>query len=429
MQFKPSIFLLTACFFGTLVVHGEPLAMPALTNHVKLHGTVGVNYFSRSRDLDKKSNFYNAYAHLEVMIQPHEQIRLFSALQGVEGFLRDTDPEIRFRETYVKLVQGALEATIGKQIIVWGRADRINPTDQNTPWDYTLLLAEEDDLRSGRVAASLDYHMRSFMVSGIFLPEFRPNHLPLHLPPNVSVEEQLPAEKIENLGYAIKFDYSGKRLDASISYLVDHSLSPDLILKAVTPQAPGLPPSVHISKEYGKVHLLGADFAKPFKAYTFRGEIAYSRTQDPDGKNPEVKNPALTYVLGVDRTFLEDLYCNLQFIQKRIAHYEDLNEITDPIQKGIVTEGWLINDQIHRVRNALSLHLSRKWFHENLLTEISGIYNIPGRDYTIRPKVSYKITQDIKATVGADVFQGEANTSLGRLKANRTVYVDFRYLF
>ena len=56
------------------------------------------------------------------------------------------------REAYLDLSHGPLDLRIGKQIIAWGRADRINPTDNLTPRDYTLLVPDDDDQRLGTPA-------------------------------------------------------------------------------------------------------------------------------------------------------------------------------------------------------------------------------------------------------------------------------------
>lgn len=46
---------------------------------------------------------------------------------------------------------------VGRQIVVWGRADGINPTDNLSPRDYTRLVPDETDQRLGNDAIKLTY--------------------------------------------------------------------------------------------------------------------------------------------------------------------------------------------------------------------------------------------------------------------------------
>ncbi len=54
------------------------------------------------------------------------------------------------REAYVNAYAGPLSLRLGQQIVVWGRADALNPTSNLTPVDFRIRSPLEDDLRAGQ---------------------------------------------------------------------------------------------------------------------------------------------------------------------------------------------------------------------------------------------------------------------------------------
>src|SRR3989475_11139578 len=96
----------------------------------------------------------------------------------VDGWVRNDDLFIaketsgKFREGYLDLRLGALDVRLGRQIIAWGRADQINPTDNLTPRDFTLLVPEDADQRSGTTGARATYRVAGPSPPAGVLPTF-----------------------------------------------------------------------------------------------------------------------------------------------------------------------------------------------------------------------------------------------------------------
>jgi len=92
------------------------------------------------------------------------------------------DPyNIEIREAYIQkfdFLIKKLDLKIGRQRIVWGTADKLNPTDNLNPFDM------EDVLDFGRHRASdavnLNYYLSNdFSLQGVYIPFFQPANLPL----------------------------------------------------------------------------------------------------------------------------------------------------------------------------------------------------------------------------------------------------------
>ena len=81
---------------------------------------------------------------------------------GLQGNAPGTFVDLR--EAYVNAYLGPFDLRLGKQIIVWGRADALNPTNNLTPVDFRIRSPLEDDIRLGNVGA------RAFLRLGAGAP-------------------------------------------------------------------------------------------------------------------------------------------------------------------------------------------------------------------------------------------------------------------
>ena len=63
------------------------------------------------------------------------------------------------REAFVDVRLGRLDLRAGRQIIAWGRADGVNPTDNLSGQDLTLLVPDDDDRRLGTTAVRASYYV------------------------------------------------------------------------------------------------------------------------------------------------------------------------------------------------------------------------------------------------------------------------------
>lgn len=69
------------------------------------------------------------------------------------------------------------------------------------------------------------------------------------------------------------------------------------------------------------------------------------------------------------------------------------------------------------------------WFNDTLETGLLGLVWLTHRDYFLRSKGTYAVTDHFKATVAVELYRGEAQSFLGRLKDFSVGYVELRYDF
>ncbi|MEW6618367.1 MAG: hypothetical protein AB1422_03280 [bacterium] len=398
------LYTIFSCLFIPILVYAEDIS---------LNGILQGYYFSSTRNLDQKRNIFSISFHPQITTKFGSYLSLYSEARIIAENQRESIHS-SMREIYSDIYLHPFNLRVGKQIIQWGRADGVNPTDNLTPWDYTLLFPEDGDLRSGIMALKINYYYGNTAFTGIYLPFFESNKFPLNYP----VIEELPSKSFQNGQYAFKIDSTGGVLDWSLSYFDGVDPMPDLGLS-----------TQGIIERYQRIKVIGGDFATILREFGVRGEMAYFFTEDMDGDSPWKKNPYFFYIFGVDKTLWEDMYLNLQFMQRIVTNYKDPLNIQDSILRDIAVKGAIINNQLDKVTNIVSLKIVDKMFYETLSTEISGIYNLTRRDYLIRPKIIYTLTDNLSSIIGTDIYKGKEDSFFGLLKDNTTFFGGIKYGF
>ena len=138
------------------------------------------------------------------------------------------------REAYLAGSAGSWDLAAGRQLIVWGKADAVNPTDVLSVRDFTLLTPLDEDQKSGVGALKATYNLDDLRLSAIALPEFRASKLPLPRTPGVSFTERDPANPWRQ--FALRAERSAGNLDWSVSAFDGYERSPDLHLAVVDAQ-------------------------------------------------------------------------------------------------------------------------------------------------------------------------------------------------
>lgn len=423
----------TAVFLASLAAAPGPVAgtegeagagVATFLREQRVSGVLRSDYFRSSKTLDDNTDFFGVTAQLKAL--PTLAEHLDGKLE-----LRVTNPALgegavtqgRLLEGYVTAHFAKADLRLGKQIVAWGRADGINPTDNLTPRDYVVLLPFEDDQRFGTLAVKLDTYLSATHTVSLFLtPFFEPARIPLP-PPPAQVQKQTPAATLANTQIGVKLDKVGAGLDWSVSYFHGFSPLPDLRVLGGTPAAPVL------ARRYDRINVYGADIARNVGRVGIRAEAAYIDTADKSGADPGAKNPSLFWVLGVDRTFFENLNVNLQFFQRRVRRYHDPQDIADPLERSTAIQNAILDGQRDRLNNGLSLRIGHKWFNDTLTAELLAIVNTTRRDRSWRPLLTYAFSDHWKGTLGAEFYNGDPDTRFGSLKRNQGGFVEGWYGF
>ena len=378
-------------------------------------------YWSSDRRLTSVNHF--GVSELWLRSQPKLGENLSGRFEGWvidQDLFRGADPKFELREGYLSYRGNALDVSIGRRLVVWGRADRINPTDTISSRDRTLLFPEDDDQRRGNFMITGNYALtESSTVSLFWLPEFRPNILPITATPGTFNQGQDASTQL--VQFAAKYDYAGKGVDWSLSYFDGLDRNPNLAVTAIGPLG------VSFAQRYYRIRAIGFDAATTIGRYGVRSEVAYVRTQDEKGNNPEIFNPYLFAVVGGDRDIAQNFNINVQYLFHYTFSYQAPQAIQNPISRAIGEANNLLSFQTHQVLHGLSVRLNHTWLNDSLETGLTSVVFFNDGDVLVTPKMTYKVTDTLRVTVGGDYYSGSSNTVLGRLKNNSTAYVALRF--
>ena len=190
------------------VIHADNLAW-------ELDGKLHVGTWSSDRSLDSWSGVFPATMALQGKLHLTDTMRLFADGRVGDAVYFGEDRYAVAREIYLDYSLNNADIRIGKQLLPWGRADRINPTDSLTSRDYRWLAPEEEDQRFGNTGVRYAHHLGDYTVTGVWLPYMRSSRIPLD---PTSVQQVAGHQPNNRDNFALKLDYTGTGLDGSLSF-------------------------------------------------------------------------------------------------------------------------------------------------------------------------------------------------------------------
>lgn len=358
------------------------------------------------------------------------ELRLASGMQWGQS-----STEASLREAYVNLYLGRVDLRFGKQIVVWGRADAFNPTDNVTPRDMNVRSANPDDRRLGNLAARAWLSVAPIRLEAIWVPFFAASRFPeLELPgPIERGETNEPDQNLTKGIGALRLNIEGAAFEGSVSYLVGHATFPGVELRHYQ-LSPMAPPTVVVGFSAYRHQVVGVDFATTLNDLVgLRGEAAYRRPFDYETRR-DVPLPDLQVVLGIDREVLTNVTLIAQYIGRYVFDWEEIPEYPLPediasldpaelrrflyrvdeiIPNEVRRQLLVVHGQQQQVSHAASVRLSWTTLHETLTLEVVGYTSFTNQDFLVQPKVTYAIADALTVAAGGEIYGGPDETLFG----------------
>jgi hypothetical protein len=363
--------------------------------------------------------------------------RLSLALR--QDFSEEERSRIYPHEGFVDLNREGWAARIGRQFITWGRADSVKPTDVFKRHDVIDFL----DIRDEAVdAVKLDLFSGGSTLETVWVPVFEPDITSFRaenrwtaLPeagevPGVGRARLTfregrrgePAPTLESSEVGVRLSRSARGWDVAGMYFYGYDRLPTLIRQELTQINPAVPEAtITLVPVHRRIHVIGGDIATTISGWGFRGEAAYTLTSDPDAHDPEVDDPYLRVVGGVDRTFSripvgQSLFAILQY-----AVDTELPQRGPPNQSEV-------SGLRHSFRHALLLNSTWK-YTEFIRVHVKGFANLEEGDFVLQSELSWQPMDAMTLTFGGDVLGGDRSTFFGRFRDNARVRVSVSYQF
>jgi len=329
--------------------------------------------------------------------------------------------QIGLREAYMDIFFESVDIRIGKQQIIWGKADGVFITDIVSPKDLSeFLLRDFDEIRMGVTGAKFDYYINDNTFELVWLPVFTPTMMPgretIWFP-----KMDFPVQPTINDPEAVKGSLENSEIFAKYSAmtsLVDYELmagyawddDPSMHITK-TMDAQGL--HLTVNPRYHRLTIAGGSFSTTLGPTVLRGEGAYYsgkhfNTADPTAKDALVEKDYLHYLVGLDYSLWE-IKLSAQFIQQAILDYNDAIDQDE-------------------YENTVTFLARRDFLRETLTLELFSYIGLNNEDALVRPRILYDLADGYEIQFGANIFTGSSG-NFGQYDDNDMVYAKFKYSF
>jgi len=364
------------------------------------------------------------------------------------------DPyNLEIREAYVQLngfLTKNLDLSIGRQRIVWGTADKLNPTDNLNPLDLEDIL--DFGRRRGSDAINMNYYINNdFSLQGVFIPFFQPANMPVGIFANaLNPTMELPQGMVlksftdtvlmpkYNLGESstagFKFKGFAKGVDFSLSYVWGYDGLPYSAKNTLTPVDLTGGTSIHSELSFIRTHIIGADIATSIagmgvwaEAAAFIPEKDIVMTNDLSAFYPmspvpvtqdslllEKNKPYLKFVIGADYNFSDGSYINLQYLHGFI-HERGNDNMNDYFF--LRYEKTVLNNKLKIAPIGGGLIVT-DW--DNIQDNYALVY---------MPEIAYKATDNAEIILSTVIFDGKGDNLFATMKDYNMVMFKLKYSF
>jgi len=390
--------------------------------------------FITGKDSVYIDNFYNRF-RLEMSAPVGSRLYLFSsldlrfydlpnptALNDLERLESTFPHELSVWEAFIDVygfLFDDLDIRVGKQRIAWGRADKLNPTDNLNPNDLSDLVHFTD--RAPSWAFKGTWYIGRNRLTGVWLPGITPVLLPregaglfLDNAAAFNDELKLPDQTPENSMFAFRWDGNVDKWDYSISYFNGYDDIPVATRLTANPPLPS-----RIELEFPKFHVIGTDLVTELSGIGLWAEAGLfipekvelvSQVNGATGRDITLDDePYFRYTIGGDYTFSNGLYLNAQW-----SH-------------GLFTERGA--GELH---DYVVLRIEQEYFNDGLLLGISGILELNGvgqQGYGLMPELNYQAIDNFEAGLGGFLIWGDEGTLFHGWEELDQVFVRFRMDF
>ncbi|HDZ49842.1 MAG TPA: hypothetical protein ENH69_01320 [Candidatus Aerophobetes bacterium] len=380
-----------------------------LAEEIELGGDISHNLFYLSREGELSQNITQYGLFLKKNIRGGKGKVYLSFKGGHDSIRKDSIEPVKFDEAYVDIYLKNTDLRVGRQVVSWGTADGINPTNYINPRELSLTETEP----GGKPLAILKatYYGKKADMTGVIVFDFEPLEIPEEL--EIAIGQLIPGfggfpspaeieNTLENMEFALKVEKRIADWDTKLSYFHGWEDYPALWIEL----QPGLILQFEGKAQYQQIDKVGLATAGSLKKVGLWSEIAYVMPREiEEMRNAfisfSMNKPYLQAVLGADYT-LGKIYVEGQYIYYQngslLSPYNQY-ETGEDITAGnylMVQSSYGIN-QVHSLR-------------------LAGIVNLQDSSYTLMPQYTYAINEVTDLSLGAALFLGEAGTEFGMLK-------------
>lgn len=358
------------------------------------------------------------------------------------------------KEAWIDFSLGDFDFSLGRRLFSWGQADGVNPTDAVNPRRVgTRPTSTLDERKIGVWAFEAAYGLPGNLgsVQALFLPLPNVNRLPsmamdLDVPSTgpgvpavrVSVRDaERPAFAPDRVEGGLRaLAYAGP-LSVSASWFSGADRFPDFAVSTASVPAFGGPPTLVTTTLTGvhkRMHQFGFDAAYLAGGWDLRTEWALALTEDPEGRDPAVKNPSVSGVAQLSRSFLDGtLTATASYAPRFVLGYkapEDYAAAADAKIAAMLRE---YDGQAYAAEHALGGRVAAKLLAETLQLDATFLAEPVAADWLGTATATLNLADGVNLKAGAGLYgsflaEGDPARAYGTFSNARTIDQDYVFL-
>jgi hypothetical protein len=335
----------------------------------------------------------------------------------------DAEGEVGLREAYIDYYTDSVDFRVGKQIVIWGKADGLAITDVVSPKDLSnFLIPEFRELRLGVIAGSATVYRGAAALEVVYVPVFTPSILPAPdsiwytsfdapveptITPGMSVEPALENGEVYS---RLRLQTGLLDFDLAGGYYWTNEPSPTISREFASP---GVLSSVTVTPEYYRQFLAGAAVSASAGPFILRGEAGYftpRRLLTEDVSNPVgyVEKDYLQALAGAD-TVVAGVDLSAQVMHQFIVDYEDA------LQQDEYT--W-----------TATLRARRTFFRDRLAVDLFSYIGLNEPDALVKTGATWAPADALSFRLEGNFFFGDTG-QFGGYSGNDLIVLSTRYSY
>ncbi|MBC8216321.1 MAG: hypothetical protein H8E64_07415 [Candidatus Marinimicrobia bacterium] len=347
----------------------------------------------------------------------------------------NSDLNFDLSELYMDIFFDNMDLRLGRQMIIWGKADGVFITDIISPKDLgEFLLRDFDEIRTGVTSLKADYYLGNNTLEFVWIPTFTSTLMPdessiwsrtpsFDLPVTIDYSQKEVRGKLENSEAFLKFSGMSSLIDYELMAGTMWDDDPTMHISPVMEEGNPQPLGLTLTPKHHRLNLFGGSFSTEIKGFVVRGEGAYYTGKQFSALNPMnnmaidlLEKDYLHYLLGTDFN-IGETRLSTQFIQRAILDYDDT----------------IVQDEMD---NMMTFLVNRTFLRETLTLQLFSYVGLNFEDALIRPTIAYDIADGFEILAGANIFYRNDDTDppsiqemFGYYDENDMVYLKLKYSF
>ena len=312
---------------------------------------------------------------------------------------------------------------VGRQILTWGTGDLLFINDLfPKDWKSFFIGREDEYLKAPAEAARLSLFFDFANFDLVYMPRFNPSiyingqrlsYWSPMLGETVGNDHVLRDDERNRWGsedeIALRIYRSFSGIEAALYFYDGYWKTPE-----------GMQPDGRLF--FPRLRSFGFSLRGDFFGGLANLEAGYYRSRDDDsGRDPMVRNSEWRALVGFEHELGDDFTGSLQYYTEIIEHYDRYRDSLPPTAR---------SRRRDRCRHLFTLRLTKLLLQQNLTLSFFTYYSPSDEDAHLRPKISYKVTDNWQVFGGANLFFGAHDyTFFGQFKDNSNLYAGIRYNF